>query len=48
MDTMKTEDAEILTLDVSDEALECAGAVSGDQINFTWGICTANQAGCPA
>ena len=49
MDTLKTEveEEEILTFDVSDEALEIAGMVS-DTINFTWGVCTMDQAGCPA
>ena len=49
MDTLKTEEEEILTFDVSDEALEAAGAaVSGAKVNFTWGVCTLDQVGCPA
>jgi hypothetical protein len=32
-----TEEEEILTFDVSDEALEIAGS---DKTNFTWGVCT--------
>ena len=47
MATWKTEEEEILTFDVSDEALEIAGSVS-DQANFTWGVCTLDQIGCPA
>jgi hypothetical protein len=44
---LKTEEEEILTFDVSDEALEIAGTVS-DKTNFTWGVCTVNQTGCPS
>jgi hypothetical protein len=48
MPNLKTEEEEILTFDVSDEALEiAAGTVSG-QINFTFGVCTYQQVGCPA
>ena len=46
MATMKTEEEEILTYDVSDEALEIAGTVS-DKANFTFGVCTYEQVGCP-
>jgi hypothetical protein len=35
-----TEEEEILTFDVSDEALEIAGS---DKTNFTWGVCTLDQ-----
>lgn len=37
---------EILTVDVSDEALEIAG-MGSSACNFTWGVCTLDQAGCP-
>jgi hypothetical protein len=47
MDALTTEEEEILTFDVSDEALEIAGTVS-NRINFTWGVCTMDQIGCPA
>jgi hypothetical protein len=47
MDALTTEEEEILTFDVSDEALEIAGTVS-HTINFTWGVCTMDQIGCPA
>lgn len=43
MATLKTEEEEILTFDVSDEALEIAGT---DKTNFTWGVCTLDQPGC--
>jgi hypothetical protein len=46
MATLKTEEEEIFTFDVSDEALEIAGSVS-DKGNFTWGVCTFDQPGCP-
>jgi hypothetical protein len=46
MATLKTEEEEILTFDVSDEALEIAGSVS-EKANFTWGVCTFEQPGCP-
>jgi hypothetical protein len=46
MATLKAEEEEFLTLDVSDEALEIAGTASG-QINFTFGVCTLEQPGCP-
>ena len=45
MDTSTTEEEEILTFDVSDEALEIAGTVS-DKTNFTYGVCTLDQSGC--
>jgi hypothetical protein len=35
----------ILTFDVSDEALEIAGASNGP--NWTFGVCTLDQPGCP-
>jgi hypothetical protein len=47
MDALKTEEEEIFTFDVSDEALEIAGTPTG-QTKFTWGVCTLDQAGCPA
>ena len=37
----------MLTVDVSDAALEIAGAGSVAS-NFTWGVCTLDQAGCPS
>jgi hypothetical protein len=44
---LMTEEQEVLAFNVSDEALEiAAGTVSG-KINFTWGVCTLDQAGCP-
>jgi hypothetical protein len=43
MANLKTEGEEILTFDVSDEALEIAGA---DKTNFTFGVCTLDQPGC--
>ena len=46
MTILKTEEEAILTFDVSDEALEIAGTASG-QINFTFGVCTLEQPGCP-
>ena len=46
MADLKTEEEEILTFDVSDEALEIAGTVS-DTANFTFGVCTFEQPGCP-
>ena len=45
MATLKTAEEEILTFDVSDEALEIAGTVS-DKTNFTYGVCTLDQSGC--
>jgi hypothetical protein len=39
-----TEDEGILSFDVSDEALESAGI---DKTNFTFGVCTLDQPGCP-
>jgi hypothetical protein len=44
MATLKTEEEEILTFDVSDEALEIVGS---EKANFTWGVCTMDQPGCP-
>ena len=46
MATLKTEEEEILTFDISDEALEIAGTVS-EKTKITWGICTTNEPGCP-
>jgi hypothetical protein len=46
MTTLKTAEEVILTFDVSDEALEIAGMVSGTT-NFTFGVCTFEQPGCP-
>jgi hypothetical protein len=46
MAALRTGEEEILTFDVSDEALEIAGTVS-NQSNFTWGVCTFEQPGCP-
>ena len=43
MATLKTEEQEILTFDVSDEALEIAGTM---RTNFTYGVCTLDQPGC--
>ncbi len=43
--TLKTEE-EILAFDVSDEALEIAAGT--DKANFTFGVCTYQQSGCPA
>lgn len=51
MDALNTEEEDVLTADVSDQALEIAGMASGQvnfQVNFTWGVCTLDQAGCPA
>jgi hypothetical protein len=45
MAALKTEEEAILAFDVSDEALEIAGM--GDQTNFTFGVCTLDQPGCP-
>ena len=44
MASLKTEEEEILTFDVSDEALEMAGS---DRTVFTFGVCTLDQPGCP-
>jgi hypothetical protein len=44
--TLDTEE-EILDFDVSDEALEIAAGTASDKAHFTWGVCTANQTGCP-
>ena len=44
MAALKIEEEEILTFDVSDEALEIAGS---EKANFTWGVCTFEQPGCP-
>jgi len=46
MADLKTEEEEILTFNLSDEALEIAGAM-GDRANFTFGVCTLDQPGCP-
>jgi len=46
MTTLKSAEEEILSFDVSDEALESAGMVRG-MINFTFGVCTFEQPGCP-
>lgn len=46
MARLKTEEEEILAFEVSDEALEIAGTVS-EKTNFTWGVCTLDQPGCP-
>jgi hypothetical protein len=43
MAALKTEEEEILTFDISDEALEIAGS---DNTNFTYGVCTLDQPGC--
>jgi hypothetical protein len=43
MDTLRAQDEELLTFDVSDEALERAGAASNA---FTYGVCTLDQPGC--
>ena len=45
MAILKTEEEEILTFDIGDEALEIAGTVS-DRTNFTYGVCTLAQPGC--
>jgi hypothetical protein len=44
MAALRTGEEEILTFDVSDEALEIAGS---EKANFTWGVCTFEQPGCP-
>ena len=44
--TLKAKE-EILAFDVSDEALEIAAGTVSDNANFTFGVCTANQSGCP-
>jgi len=44
--TLKTEE-EVPTFDVSDEALEIATGAVSDKANFTYGICTFQQIGCP-
>ena len=43
MATLKTDAEEILTFDISDEALEIA---VNDKTNFTYGVCTLDQPGC--
>ena len=43
MATLKPEEEEILTFDVSDEALEIAGS---GKTHFTYGVCTLDQPGC--
>jgi methylase of polypeptide subunit release factors len=45
--TLKDEE-EILAFDVSDEALEIAAGTASDKANFTFGVCTYQQIGCPA
>jgi hypothetical protein len=45
MASLKTEEEEILAFDVPDEALEIAGM--SDRTNFTFGVCTLDQPGCP-
>jgi hypothetical protein len=45
--TLKDEE-EILGFDVSDEALEIAAGTVSDKANFTFGVCTYQQIGCPA
>jgi hypothetical protein len=42
------EEEEILTFDVSDEVLEIAAGTVNDKTNFTFGVCTYQQVGCPA
>ena len=44
MAALKIEEEEILTFEVSDEALEIAGS---EKANFTFGVCTFEQPGCP-
>ena len=46
MANLKTEEEQILTFNFSDEALEIAGAMA-DRANFTFGVCTFEQVGCP-
>ena len=46
MADLKTEVEEILTFNFSDEALEIAGTM-GNSVNFTFGVCTIEQPGCP-
>jgi hypothetical protein len=41
--TLKTEEE----FDVSDEALEIAAGTVSDKANFTFGVCTYQQIGCP-
>jgi hypothetical protein len=43
MATLKPEEEEILTFDVSDEALEIAGS---GKTHFAYGVCTLDQPGC--
>ena len=45
MDSLKTGEEEILTFEISDEALEVAGM--SDRTNWTFGVCTLDQPGCP-
>jgi hypothetical protein len=45
MGALKTEEEQILTFDVTDEALETAAM--SDKSNFTFGVCTLDQPGCP-
>jgi hypothetical protein len=46
--TLKTEEEMILAFDVSDEALEIAAGTVSDKANFTFGVCTYQQIGCPS
>jgi len=46
MASLQTDEQEILTFEVSDEALEIAGTVN-EQTNWTFGVCTLDQPGCP-
>ena len=46
MADLKTEVEEILTFNFSDEELEIAGTM-GNSVNFTFGVCTFEQPGCP-
>jgi hypothetical protein len=43
MAILTIDEEEILTCDISDEALEVAGM---DKANFTYGVCTLDQPGC--
>jgi len=43
MATLKPEEEEILTFDISDEALEIARS---NKTHFTYGVCTLDQPGC--
>jgi len=48
VDIILNTEEEILTLDVSDEALEIAAGTVSDKTNFTWGVCTAIGGGMGA